>query len=183
MIADGSCSNRFISSITENTFFSETDCLELSLRKLLFVDRLTYQGDYLSPNDWINIANFARKRGNANLGIYYYKKAYDYYSTLCSSHYNFDLRQYWACTYFYGYMLSYTRSGFKNAERLLKEALELAEQIIQEQGNTDNNLLILATSLDHLGYILSNSLHSLSWTLPFNARLCMESRQLRSILY
>lgn len=182
MIADGSCSNRFISSITENTFFSETDCLELSLRKLLFVDRLTYQGDYLSPNDWINIANFARKRGNANLGIYYYKKAYDYYSTLCSSHYNFDLRQYWACTYFYGYMLSYTRSGFKNAERLLKEALELAEQIIQEQGNTDNNLLILATSLDHLGYILSNSLNNDIIRITLADSYLNEAVKLRQIL-
>lgn len=158
MINDGRCSNEFISSITENTFFSESDSFELSLRKLLFVDCLTYKGDYLSPNDWINIADFARKRGNVSLGIYYYKKAHDYYSSSISTNQEVDIPHYWKCTYFYGYMLSYTKSGYEDAEKLLKESLELAKQIIQEKGKTDDNILILATSLDHLGYILSNSL-------------------------
>ena len=160
MIADGKYSNKFISAITENTFFSESDNFELSLRKLLFVDCLTYNGDCLSSNDWINIADFARKRGNINLGIYYYKKAHNYYSTFPYIQTDIDRRQRWKCTYFYGYMLSYTKSGYVEAENLLKESLEIAEQIIQTKGHTDDNILVLATSLDHLGYILSNSLNN-----------------------
>lgn len=57
-------------------------------------------------------------------------------------------------------MLSYTKSGYVEAEILLKKSLEIAEHIIQEKGDTDDNILILATSLDHLGYILSNSLNN-----------------------
>lgn len=160
MIDDGKCSNEFIAAITKNTFFSDSDSFELSLRKLLFVDCLTYNGDYLSSNTWINIADFARRRGNVNLGIYYYRKAHNYYSSLVSTKTNIDMRQYWKCTYFYGYMLSYTKSGYVEAENLLKESIEIAEHVIQEKGNTDDNILILATSLDHLGYILSNSLNN-----------------------
>lgn len=160
MIDDGKCSNEFISAITKNTFFNDSDSFELSLRKLLFVDCLTYHGDYLSPNTWINIADFARRRGNVNLGIYYYKKSHNHYSSLVSINANIDMKQYWKCTYFYGYMLSYTKSGYVEAEILLKKSLEIAEHIIQEKGDTDDNILILATSLDHLGYILSNSLNN-----------------------
>lgn len=160
MIDDGKCSNEFISAITKNTFFNDSDSFELSLRKLLFVDCLTYHGDYLSPNTWINIADFARRRGNVNLGIYYYKKSHNHYSSLVSINANIDMKQYWKCTYFYGYMLSYTKSGYVEAEILLKKSLEIAEHIIQEKGYTDDNILILATSLDHLGYILSNSLNN-----------------------
>lgn len=160
MIANGRCSDGFISAITENTFFSKSDSFELCLRKLLFADCLTYNGDYLSATDWINIANFARKRGNVNLGIYYYKKAHAYYSSLVSTKADIDMKQYWKCTYFYGYMLSYTKSGYVEAENLLKESLEIAEHVIQEKGHADDNILILATSLDHLGYILSNSLNN-----------------------
>lgn len=160
MIDDGKCSNEFISAITKNTFFNDSDSFELSLRKLLFVDCLTYHGDYLSPNTWINIADFARRRGNVNLGIYYYKKSHNHYSSLVSINADIDMKQYWKCTYFYGYMLSYTKSGYVEAEILLKKSLEIAEYIIQEKGDTDDNILILATSLDHLGYILSNSLNN-----------------------
>lgn len=160
MIDDGKCSGEFISAIIKNTFFSDSDSFELSLRKLLFVDCLTYNGDYLSSNTWINIADFARRRGNVNLGIYYYKKSHNHYSPLVSINTDIDMKQYWKCTYFYGYMLSYTKSGYVEAETLLKESLEIAEHIIQEKGYTDDNILILATSLEHLGYILSNSLNN-----------------------
>lgn len=182
MIADGRCSKEFISTITENTFFSESDSFELSLRKLLFVDCLTYNGDYLSPNDWINIADFARRRGNVKLGIYYYKKSHEYYSTLHSTSADIDMRRYWKCTYFYGYMLSYTKSGYAEAENLLKESLEIAGQIIQEKGHTDDNRLILATSLDHLGYILSNSLNNDLLRITLAATYLNEAVKLRKIL-
>lgn len=159
IIREGKCLGGIISSITDNSFFNESDSFETSLRKLVFVDCLSYKGDILSANDWINIADFARKRGNINLGKYYYKKAHDYFSSVSSKN-DIDMKQYWKCTYYYGYMLSYTKSGYKDAELTLKESLELAEQIIEEEGNTDSNILMLATSLDHLGYILSNSLNN-----------------------
>ena len=159
MIREGKCLGGIISSIIDNSFFNESDSFETSLRKLVFVDCLSYKGDILSANDWINIADFARKRGNINLGKYYYKKAHDYFSSVLSKN-DIDMKQYWKCTYYYGYMLSYTKSGYKDAELTLKESLELAEQIIEEEGNTDSNILMLATSLDHLGYILSNSLNN-----------------------
>lgn len=159
MIREGKCLDGIISSINDNSFFNESDSFETSLRKLVFVDCLSYKGDILSANDWINIADFARKRGNINLGKYYYKKAHDYFSSVSPKD-DIDMKQHWKCTYYYGYMLSYTKSGYKDAELTLKESLELAEQIIAEEGNTDSNILMLATSLDHLGYILSNSLNN-----------------------
>ena len=93
MINDGKCSDEFISAITKNTFFHDSDSIELSLRKLLFVDCLTYNGDYLSSNIWINIADYARRRGDVNLGIYYYKKAHNHYSSLVSTNANIDIKR------------------------------------------------------------------------------------------
>lgn len=123
MIREGKCLGGIISSITDNSFFNESDSFETSLRKLVFVDCLSYKGDILSANDWINIADFARKRGNINLGKYYYKKAHDYFSSVSSKN-DIDMKQYWKCTYYYGYMLSYTKSGYKDAELTLKEGLD-----------------------------------------------------------
>lgn len=161
MLEERTYSNELLSSVSENTFFSKADSFELSLRKLIFVDCLTYHGDYLTPSEWINIADFARKQGNVQMGIYYYKKSYEYYSSCQSTSYKeIDFVQYWKCTYFYGYMLSYTRAGFEEAEKLLEYALELAEIIIRDKGSSHDNTVILATSLDHLGYVLSNSLNN-----------------------
>ena len=162
MIDAEKSSDNMLLSISNNTFFNESDSFKLSLRKLLFVDCLTYHGDFLGPFYWINIADFARRHGNVNLGIFYYQKTYDYYTAALSfpNFSNIDTAQYWKCTYFYGYMLSYTKAGYKNAEKLIIHSLEIAENIIQDNGFTDNNILLLATSLDHLGYILSNSLNN-----------------------
>ena len=182
MINDGKCSDEFISAITKNTFFHDSDSIELSLRKLLFVDCLTYNGDYLSSNIWINIADYARRRGDVNLGIYYYKKAHNHYSSLVSTNANIDIKQYWKCTYFYSYMLSYTKSGYTEAENLLKKSLEIAEHIIQEKGDTDDNILILATSLDYLGYILSNSLNNDIIRITLADTYLKEAVMLRQIL-
>lgn len=160
MTIDGTYSSEIISSISKNTFFSETDSFELSLRKLIFADCLTNKGNYLTPHDWIYIADFARKCGNVQLGTSYYKKAYDYYTSINSPNEKVDIIQYWKCTYFYGYMLSYTKVGYEEGEKLLKCSLEIAEKIVHEKGGTDDNILIWAASLDHLGYIISNSLHN-----------------------
>lgn len=151
--------NEMIPAVLSNTFFSEEDSFELSLRKLLFADCLTYNGDFLTATHWINLADFARKRGNVKLGVKYYKKAYEHYKSYAPTTSN-DCIKYWKCTYFYGYMLSYTKSNYQNAEEILNQALDISEHIVSEMGMTDANMLMLATSLDHLGYILSNSLNN-----------------------
>lgn len=86
------------------------------------------------------------------------------------------------CTYFYSYMLSYTKSGYTEAENLLKKSLEIAEHIIQEKGDTDDNILILATSLDYLGYILSNSLNNDIIRITLADTYLKEAVMLRQIL-
>ena len=79
-------------------------------------------------------------------------------------------------------MLSYTKSGYTEAENLLKKSLEIAEHIIQEKGDTDDNILILATSLDYLGYILSNSLNNDIIRITLADTYLKEAVMLRQIL-
>jgi hypothetical protein len=152
-------SNELIPSLLANSFFSESDPFETSLRKIIFADNLTYGGDFLSVNEWLYIADFSRRRGNVKLGIKYYQKAYEYFEIFPPANAN-DSVKHWKCTYFYGYMLSYTKNNYVLAEEILNKALNISEQIVSETGLTDANMLMLATSLDHLGYILSNSLNN-----------------------
>jgi len=184
MMTEGTYFSELISCVLANTFFSKTDSFELSLRKLIFVDCLTYHMDYLTPFEWINIADFARKQGSVQLSIYYYKKAYDYYTSIPSnSNMAIDIAPYWRCTYFYGYMLSYTRAGFETAEELLKHSLNIAEKLVAEKGPTDDNMRILATSLDHLGYVLSNSLNNDITRITKADFYLNEAVKLRKLLY
>lgn len=151
--------NKMIPALLNNTFFLEEDSFELSLRKLLFADCLTYNGDFLTATQWLNIADFARRRGNIKLGVKYYSKAYNYFKTYVPSNYD-NYVKFGKSTYFYGYMLSYTKVNYQRAEELLNHSLEISEHIVDDEGMTDANMLMLATSLDHLGYILSNSLNN-----------------------
>ena len=159
LIFENKYSNDILSLLPDNAFFKEDDSFDMSHRKLIFVDCLTYHGDFLDATDWINIADVARRKGNLRLGVYYYQKAYAYYDSLN----NLDESKYisyWKCTYFYGYMLSYTRVGYEEAEALLSKSLNIAEEIVGKYGSSNDNLMLLATSFDHLGYILSNSLNN-----------------------
>lgn len=151
--------NEMLPTILSNTFFSKEDSFELSLRKLLFADCLTYSGDFLTVTHWINLADFARRCSNIKLSVKYYKKAYEYYKSYSPTTSD-DYVKAWKCTYFYGYMLSYTKANYQKAEEILNQALDISELIVSKTGKTDANILILATSLDHLGYILSNSLNN-----------------------
>lgn len=75
---------------------------------------------------------------------------------------------YWKSTYYYGYLLSYSKNGCLQAESFIREALDAAEYIYCHGLYNDFNLQLIASSLDHLGYILyasmTNDIHRLTET-------------------
>ena len=57
-------------------------------------------------------------------------------------------------------MLPYTKCRYQKTEEIFNQALDISKHIVSETGMTDANMLMLNTSLVHLGYILSNSLNN-----------------------
>lgn len=65
-------------------------------------------------------------------------------------------KQFWKSTYYYGYMLSYTRSGFDDAEICLRMASKVM-QMIKDFLPVDERDELQGMSLDHYGYVKSNN--------------------------
>lgn len=61
---------------------------------------------------------------------------------------------FWRCTYYYGYMMSYTVSGYDKAAMLILQAYYILLEI--GEGEFLETAKRLSRTLDHLGYILSN---------------------------
>lgn len=71
-------------------------------------------------------------------------------------------RLFWRSTYYYGYMVSYTMSGYDEAVMFILQAY----YILLGMEETAEVLRSLAKTLDHLGYILSNHLKdNCGWVL------------------
>lgn len=142
--------------VESKAFFDDTDSFEVGLRKLIFFDSITYHGLYQLAGIKLYVADIARRRGARTLGIIYYKSAYDELKEKCKRQLEINKEQLWKATYYYGYMLSYTKSGMWEAERLLRESLDITESFIVDKDFNDEHLMLIAASMDHLGYVLSN---------------------------
>lgn len=171
-IKNGCLSNNLLVLLERKKYFAENDRVDIMLRKLIFADSLTYNGECIDVDDWIYIADYSRKSGVINTAMQYYKKAYDKLKCAWNDNKCNDDRasmfNYWKSTYYYGYLLSYSKNGCLQAESFIREALDAAEYIYCHGLYNDFNLQLIASSLDHLGYILyasmTNDIHRLTET-------------------
>ena len=169
------------------TLFDVNDSFAQNLRKLSFVDRLTMEYVYLDNSTLIYLGDYARKIGCRDLAIKQYKKVYSRLSDKIDTFYNKirtgamtheDMMTLWKAVFYYGYMLSYTKNGMLHAKEVVRRAVEVAEAI-DYHDHTDESLGIYATSLDHLGYILSCSCEGNKERYFEARRLLRESMQIR----
>ena len=147
------------SMIRNKSFFDNSDDFNIGLRKLNFADYLSYPYDHLYLEDCIYIADYARKLGKRDISLKYYKMGYDFVSLNNTESYTnkahiSDDYYIWKSTYYYGYLLSYTKKGMEKAENILNEALEIA---IRLNTNNERSIMMLAASQDHLGYTIFNN--------------------------
>lgn len=104
----------------------------------------------------LKLADMARKINNRAIALRQYEKSESAFRMIERGLNSDEKVMFWKAKYYRGYVLSYTSSKFTESERYLKEALELSEELIKENP-TRKNTEHLATSLDHYGYVLSNS--------------------------
>lgn len=157
---EGTISNNLINSIKNHLLFSNNDNFENDIRKIEFANYLTYCGKCLDVEEWIYIADYSRKKGLINISLHYYSLIYDklHDKFIKDGYYDKNTMYiYWKSAYYYGYLLSYTKSGYSKAEFYIREALNIAEEIYCQNVHNDFHIQMLAASLDHLGYILATS--------------------------
>jgi len=160
-----------VSCIRKHEWFENTDGFVTGIRKTYFADYLSYEGRFLEPSELLYIADFARKRGVREIGRKYYKISYNkLYPQACEmgcldagnkiEHLSDEqvviAKQFWKSTYYFGYMLSYTRSGFDEAEICLSMASKVM-QMIKDFLPIDERDELQGMSLDHYGYVKSNN--------------------------
>lgn len=98
------------------------------------------------------LAEHLRKWGRPAPAIAYYRDAMSLYETLCFSDeslYSSDVAKVYTTL---GYQLSYTNSGRKEAEQLLRKALEKWRSLAEKQPGGFR--AEIATTCDYLGYLL-----------------------------
>lgn len=66
-----------ISIIRNKELFSDKDSFDIKIRKIYFANYLSYEGRFLDPDDLIYLADNARRIGTRELGLKFYKLAYD----------------------------------------------------------------------------------------------------------
>ena len=142
-----------VSLLFDGRLFSKEDPFRTNVRKLVFVDGLTYGGKALSVKDLLYVADFARKIGIRPIALEYYEKAYRNIQTTDDKEADYDYLL-WKSTYFYGYVLSYSMAGYEKAEELVRKSLNLAKESINAKQPTDEDMKNLSMSYDHLGYII-----------------------------
>lgn len=131
--------------------FNQEDSIELSLRKLKCADCL-FQPSGTSPIETLlYLGDYSRKLGIRDLALKYYKFSHE---AVDKNHVS-DLYLKWKATYYYGYLLSYTKNGMLEAEKLMNSSLEISLKLANE-ADTDKAQMIKATSYDHLAYVLFN---------------------------
>ncbi len=65
-------------------------------------------------------------------------------------------KQFWKSAYYYGYMLSYTKSGFDDAETNLSIVVKIIQKI-RDFLPENERYELMGMSLDHYGYVKSNN--------------------------
>lgn len=150
----------FADVLNSGSYFHSSDSLMETARKLWIASVvLLYAED--RPNDvtaCLASGDLARAIGIREVSLAMYKKALELFEK------NSYLRQedqigFWKASYYYGYLLSYTRTGLKEAEEYIRKALDLLNEIPK----SDTTDLYRAKALDHLGYILADKEDPLSF--------------------
>lgn len=142
-----------ISLLSNNELFNDNDTYNTKMRKLLFIDAMSNNGNELLLEDVLNIADFARKNDNRLYALKYYKYAYKYVQNLPDLPSYKSIYTKWKSTYFYGYLLSYTEAGYDKAEQLIKDSITILNYAPENLIESNEIIKLLATSYDHLGYI------------------------------
>lgn len=194
-----------ISRIKSSDLFVDSDSFDIKIRKLYFANYLSYEGRFLEPENLIYLADNARRIGTRDLGLKFYKSAYDklvitiqendlvrnshlpesnkdniFGSELllraCCEAYPFIkcqadeiveflptaeqmnlLKLFWKCCYFYGYMLSYTAVGMKDAKEYLSLSMIIIRQLHKYYNNNEEYTNYYGRNLDHLAFVISRS--------------------------
>ena len=146
-------------------YFNSSDSLMETARKLWIASVvLLYAEDRPSNVKACLVSgDLARAIGIREVSLAMYKKAWALFGE------NSSLRQedpigFWKASYYYGYLLSYTRTGLKEAEVYIRKALDLLDDIPK----SDTTDLYRAKALDHLGYVLADKDEKLSFTAVQN---------------
>lgn len=160
-----------VTKIKTKSLYCNEDSFSESIRKIYFSDYLSYEGRFLNPDELLYIADYARKRGVRDIARKYYKISYNKLYNVAESlevldeedkvivlneRQLADIKNFWKSVYFYGYILSYTRSGYDDAER----CLALACKVIQSIGRLlprEEAYRLQGMSFDHYGYVKSNN--------------------------
>lgn len=144
-----------VTRIREHNFFDSNDGFVEGIRKIYFADYLSYGGRFLDVVDLLYIADRARKIGVRDIGLKYYKNSYDLVrekNVSDESKIKKDLL--WRTSYYYGYMLSYTKVGYDDAYELVSESATIYSKLDEDELD-ENERSNYSKSVDHLGYIMS----------------------------
>lgn len=145
-------------------FFSKDDSYKTRNEKLIFADALTHTCIQMDVEDMLYIADYARENHFRTIAFRFYESAYERVkdeieqllnetASSDSCHKKYDLHTidlYWRCTYYYGYLLSYTQKYLPQAEELLSKSLQILKQT-----NTFAQNFNMSRSYSHLGYVRS----------------------------
>lgn len=66
-----------VSKIKSNNLFTDDDTFDAKIRKMYFANYLSYEGRFLEPEELIYLADNARRIGTRELGLKFYKLAFD----------------------------------------------------------------------------------------------------------
>ncbi len=167
-----------IKQLRQQTFFEKADSFQVIRDKLTFADALTRSCLQMDVEDILYIADCARKHSIRTMGVKYYGLAYeriknelvdsgflkDFSLSYVPLHSLFSMEDYeaydsyyldraelyWKCSYYYGYMLSYTQNMFASAETLIMQSLYISQRVFPKISSFK-----LSRSYSHLGYIHS----------------------------
>ncbi len=149
----------FLKICHEGMFFTKTDSYSEATRKVRILSSFLEHISGLERVDLallaLETADRARATENRAIALRQYETAESNFRAAADRLSPQQCVKYWKAKYYRGYVLSYTNSKFAEAEKYLKEAIELSTEI-NEANPSPESLEHMATSLDHYGYVLSN---------------------------
>ena len=146
----------FAGRIGLDSYYMDYDSHSETARKLWIAhDVLIHSDNDRSEtyNSCIQTGDLARTIGIREVALSMYQKALSVFERNVTIQ-RADPVGYWRATYYYGYLLSYTRTGLIDAERYIRQALYL----LDDMEESEEMLWYRAKALDHLGYILSDKI-------------------------
>lgn len=144
----------FMDVLQSDALFHDYDARTETVRKLWIANEVLLHSSGDSSDRYLAClitGDMARSLGIREIALTMYRKALSDFEKNDALQ-KTDPIHYWRATYYYGYILSYTRTGLKDAEELIRKALVLLDGM---EAN-EEILLYKAKAMDHLGYILAD---------------------------